>query len=1032
MAPLAPPNPSSTASLKRQRSSSSDKNNHYEEIANVQHAQIHDDALASPPVQSVFDRLLDTLALSESSDVLIKHALRTVKKSLDAIAKEPVTFAANSGLVRKLVQKLSGSMEPSSLFHSPKAETVSVACHPPPQICVVGSYLLGYCTAPVVDVAVEMPRSLFNKKDCRNYLYHDKRLLYLLYLANHFLMNDKHNDWVNISISSHHFAGDLRKPLLSLSHSERPSVTICIVPCYPVDMFELSRLGDDKCNIPEKGQSSQASALQEPTPVYNQSIIADATPVPILQAMHKVIGDAPKFKSSLLLLYIWSKRHHLRLSKFILASLLCDLYSRSVVSQRATKEQVLRCALSAISAHRLRNLTICGVRVCVSFSSARLNRIAKCASRALSTMENNAAVNDPWAGVIPRLFTTARGNKIAPHPISTLFDGFLKVTRVDSKHLAGSSVLEVPDSKILSVLQTAFVDTGRLTCIEPLGGCLYGLTCTSYEDIVRKVDIRNDSTNADTFNSFWGEMANLRRFKHGKIIEALVWSGGNQTLQTIAQYVFDRHFKGILLCTVVIGKLEEAAKLTDVNMAASRAIVAFNELSSLLRSIDDLPLKIRDVNAVSPHLRRCGMFGIRPNPSNSFVEALGVLVTFESSKAWPKDIVALAASKAGFYVALKGKLAEKGVTSQVTVSYMDITLGGCVFRVQVHVDIERELTQGKPEGVKVAWETEMVVKHHENIRNIGSMMVGQVCRLAKRWLNTHMLFGCLGERGDVLVELLVMAVFYDETHEPPGSTMSAFCRFLHLLAEFPWEVCPLVISIPSTDSDGIDAEMLQKRERDENTVMTRSEQLQIAQRAHDVSGNAMGIFVARGDIVEAWNEGHDAIEATLVKRIQTTAMASLQCIEQALVSSGDELMKLKTAFTCGVSDFDAIVHIDKRACVMSPQSKDGPMGVRHGQTSIAQVAAGLDPVERVWKTINERLTKWAIILRKVRCGTELYIVWRPVVREKLNLSLRDAAFCDPVIVDSDEKAYLKPSIAQLVNEIKYLGQGLVTDVELLK
>lgn len=1025
MAPSVSQNVVAKSLPKRQRLSSNDKDNHYEEIATVQHAQIQADALTSPSVQSVFNRLLDTLMLSDSSNTLIQRALHAVKSSLDGIPKEPAKLAARSDLVSDLLRNVADGTEPSSLFYSSKAETLSVSCDRPSQINVVGSYLLGYCTAPVVDIAVEMPRSLFTPKDYRNYRYHDKRFLYLLYLANHFL-NEIESKWTKVSVTAHHFACDLRKPVLSLSHSEMPGITVCIIPTYPVNMFDVSRLRPDRNNVRAQAQTATTSAQAEATPVYNQSVLVDSTPVVFLQMMHEIIGGAPNFKPALMLMHIWSLRHRLRLGKFVLAVLLCDLFNRAVVPRRAAKEHILRCAFSAISSGRLYNLVMCGVQVCAPFNSAQLTRCAECAARALSTIESDAAANDPWDGLIPRLFATARGNEIKAQPMSTLFDGFLKITHIDN----GSPFT---DLEILSVLQSGFVETGRIRRIEPLSERLYGLTCASYESLIRRVDVRNQSTDVDTFNSFWGKKANLRRFKDGKIIEALVWNGGIQTLQEIAKYVFDRHFKGRLRCDVVLGDLEKAAKLKDSDKtSSSRAILAFNELSSLLRSIDDLPLKIRDVSAISPHLRRCGMYKIRPNFSNIFVEALGVLITFESSKAWPKDAVALAASKAGFYVALKGKLAEKGVTSQVTVSYIDVTVSGFVFRVQLYVDIEKGLTEEKSQEDKLFWETHMVVKHHENVRNMGSVMVGQVCCLAKRWLNSHMLFGCLGERADILVELLVMAVFYNETLEAPRSPMSAFCRFLHLLAEFPWEVCPLLISMRSSDYNDMDMPSSRKHGKDESAEPNRSEQLEIAQKMHEKSGCALGIFVAHGNDVESWSGGRGTIENVLVNRIQATALAALQFIERFLTSSEGEGLSLKTVFTCSTSGFDAIAHLDERACVMSSKSKEGPMGVQDKRLGVARVAAGLDPIERVHKTIHERLGKWAVIFWQVRSGSELYVVWRPDVRKQFKFSLRDAAFCDPVFVGSNETPCLKPSIGQLVEEIKYLGQGLVTRVELLR
>uniref|UniRef100_A0A8C5RMW5 Nucleolar protein 6 n=1 Tax=Laticauda laticaudata TaxID=8630 RepID=A0A8C5RMW5_LATLA len=58
---------------------------------------------------------------------------------------------------------------------------------PPVEVNVVGSYLLGTCIKPDVnvDLAVIMPKEVFQEKDNLNQRYHRKRALYLAHLAQH-------------------------------------------------------------------------------------------------------------------------------------------------------------------------------------------------------------------------------------------------------------------------------------------------------------------------------------------------------------------------------------------------------------------------------------------------------------------------------------------------------------------------------------------------------------------------------------------------------------------------------------------------------------------------------------------------------------------------------------------------------------------------------------------------------------------------------------------------------------------------------
>lgn len=998
-------------SRKRQRiAGKHNEINQYEEIADIQDAQVEGDSLGAPAIRATFDQLIAGSKLSDSLNHLTECALREAKASLDELPRKSLTIAVNSMVIRNTLAQVAPGLSTDNLFYSLSYKDLSIQCEPPSSVNVVGSFLLGYSSTLVADVAVEMPSSIFQSKDYINHKYHDKRLLYLLYLAFHFI-NMKGEKWINVSITKHCLAGDAEKPTLTVSHSDFPQITIQIIPTYSLKLFDRERLGDTRRNVRAPGSSSVVEQNSLATIAYNNGILADATPLANLQTLHTILSAVPHFTASILLLEAWSIRHRLPLSKFVFAVLLSDLITRSVVPQSASREHILRCAFNAMRSHTLDNLLIHGVRVCASLDSSALHRIADCAGSSLQTIESETAIDDPWNGIVFHSFTNYLGSKATPHPLTVQFDGFIRVWVSSNSNMSKDM-----EAKVLSVLDAAFVETRRISRIEPLGAGLFGLTFVSHEDVVRKVDTRNESSDVEKFKSFWGEKAELRRFRDGKIVEALVWSGGMRTLMEIAKFIFDKHFGKNLKFKVFVGEMEEVANLSDTSITTNRAISAFNELATLLRDVEGLPLTIHSVHAASPHLRRCGMYAIRPFTRNVFIEPLEIVATFESSNSWPNDAVALAASKAAFYVGLKNKLGGKGLSSEVTVSFLDIELSGFVFRLRLRVDKELEVLQGTQEGKKLNWETEAIVRHHEDIRNVGNLIMFHVCRLAKRWLNAQMLFRCLGERKDSIVELLVVSVMGSTSQGQIKSSMLGFCRFLYLLAEFPWEVCPLVVSFSPEGND--DNEL-----RDTFDV-DRCAALQKAQKLFDAQPGAFELYVAHGDDVEPWLDKKFKLERVLANRIRATAKAALEHIEQYLVSSE---LTLNTLFTPDTEGFDVELKLDERGCIMKKKSSSGALGGYKGQIRVNRIAPGLDPVDRVFQMFEQRLGRWALFLSRFRSGSSIFVVWRPIVHNSIKFSLRETPFCEPRITGE-----LVPSKDELLQEMKILGQGLVVEVRVIK
>nr|XP_021547319.1 nucleolar protein 6 [Neomonachus schauinslandi] len=129
---------------------------------------------------------------------------------------------------------------------------------PPAQVTVVGSYLLGTCIRPDinVDVAVIMPREILQDKDGLNQRYFRKRALYLAHLAHH-LGQDPFFGSIRFSYTR---GCHLKPSLLLRPHGkDERLVTVRLHPCPPPDFFRPCRLLPSTSNT---GEEALAAAVR--------------------------------------------------------------------------------------------------------------------------------------------------------------------------------------------------------------------------------------------------------------------------------------------------------------------------------------------------------------------------------------------------------------------------------------------------------------------------------------------------------------------------------------------------------------------------------------------------------------------------------------------------------------------------------------------------------------------------------------------------------------------------------------------------
>ncbi|KAI6044517.1 Nrap protein [Pisolithus marmoratus] len=207
---------------------------------------------------------------------------------------------------------------------------------------------------------------------------------------------------------------------------------------------------------------------------------------------------------------------------------------------------------------------------------------------------------------------------------------------------------------------------------NPLLSTIYiGLIYNS-ENAFRLVDHgppaeEQDSEAGRLFRQLWGDKAELRRFKDGRIIESVVWEVKTSDDRAfipvaIVRHLLHYHF-GIPVNDIrspqnyFDAKLrlpDEVSKIFQASGSPSgfkSALVAFDGLVKSLKSLgDEIPLVLSSVSPTSEYLRYTSALGPVPIPRSAYLAlpdsyhylpTIDFNLEFERSTKWPDDIHAV-------------------------------------------------------------------------------------------------------------------------------------------------------------------------------------------------------------------------------------------------------------------------------------------------------------------------------------------------------------------------------------------------------
>ncbi|EXJ95689.1 hypothetical protein A1O1_00812 [Capronia coronata CBS 617.96] len=595
---------------------------------------------------------------------------------------------------------------------------------------------------------------------------------------------------------------------------------------------------------------------------------------------------------------------------------------------------------------------------------------------------------------------------------------------------------------------------------------------TNPDNVGRLVDHGPEADEQDEaadFRKFWGEKAELRRFRDGTISESLVWAPGSPVTLQIITYLATLHFRLPPSSVSAVGQdLEVNILETGSSMSAKDAFriigSTFQTLTSTLHGLDNLPLPIRSIFPADPGLRSSSVG--HPLLSQS-TRPLNMIIEFESSTRWPDSLPAIQYTKIAFLLKLAELLTakntdletrvglentESAVTGRFNTSFLDIIypspgpgLSPICFRARIHHDREEHLLQtalvdkSLHGSVRDSLTTALATHrrdflaqpmHTTAIRNLCTRFppLSATIRLFKKWVSSHLLLQHIPEE---IMEIIAAHVHvHPAPWSTPGSSTTAFLRCLHLLSRWDWASAPLIV----------DLSLAQDMAASQLSEITRRFQ---AWRKLDPSMNNVVWFVGTNldTTGTVWTQGSRP-PRVVAGRLTALARAAVDVVVRKATQMDDS--DWTGLFTSPLGDYDFLIHLKPSVLRSKAGSKSSRSAHQHSGSSGAvsefknlqvhetldTAAIGHDPVELFVRDLEHAFGSTALFFHDQHGGRVIAGLWRPSVLGTKEWRVRLGWSSVPVAGDDQEdgKDVCVLNKDGILAEIAMLGEGMVKDI----
>ncbi|CAK7266031.1 U3 snoRNP protein [Sporothrix epigloea] len=355
-----------------------------------------------------------------------------------------------------------------------------------------------------------------------------------------------------------------------------------------------------------------------------------------------------------------------------------------------------------------------------------------------------------------------------------------------------------------------------------------------------------DKKEARKFREFWGDRAELRRFKDGSILETLVWTAGQSAsslCEEITRYILG-HRLGLTATDAIevlsgsdaAGGFSSLVPLTPVvdSAAFTLAREAFATLEADIRALEDLPLHVRQLAPIDAALRSATIAPPAVQSPKVALHPMEVVLYFEASGKWPDNLAAIQRAKVAFLLrigeSLSAAKASKGDTGGIetyiglensssgseasrngiiNLAYLDIIYReSAAFRLRIHSDLEEAILSRQIQDKTLDQHTRttsanllaatrrmfiMLPLHNQTITTYCTRFpaLSPTIRLVKRWFSAHKLTVHVSAE---FIELVVLQVFLKpHPWQTPASPAPGLLRVLQFLARWDWRTEPLTV-----------------------------------------------------------------------------------------------------------------------------------------------------------------------------------------------------------------------------------------------
>ncbi|CAX43492.1 nucleolar RNA-associated proteins, putative [Candida dubliniensis CD36] len=481
---------------------------------------------------------------------------------------------------------------------------------PSEDLSLVGSY--GLKTAinqphgQSIEVALTMPKELFQPKDYLNYRALYKKSFYLAYLGESLIHLSKKNN-LPIKVSYHFFNDDVLNPVLKIEsiQTENPEdltftktkIAINLIVAFPFGVFDSKKLLPDKNCIRVQSDTETLP----PTPLYNSSVLSQTSYDYYLKYLYTTKKSADAFKDACVLGKLWLQQRGFNSSlnnggfgHFEFAILMSALLNggglngnkillHGFSSYQLFKGTIKYLATMDLNEGYLSLSSLIGENIVSKYKSdgfnvptifdknTKLNILWKMNKSSYKSLQLQAqqtlellndVVKDRFDAILLQKsdFDPMRYDIVfklsAPEELYDSFGPLEKIAYITFENYFKSRLFAILNKALGERTQSIVIrnehpsNTFAIHKRKPSHASstfVIGLQLNPEEcdKLVTKGPNNEDKDAGIKFRSFWGNKASLRRFKDGSIQHCVVWNIKDQepVVMNIIKYALDTHLQ---------------------------------------------------------------------------------------------------------------------------------------------------------------------------------------------------------------------------------------------------------------------------------------------------------------------------------------------------------------------------------------------------------------------------------------------------------------------------------------------------------